>query len=137
MQFALHHSSQLNNTQSEALSGQRDRIEESSDLDHSRNLDAKMAGFRIVFVSLVPLISLCFVGNFLVNDVSLSENCVDKAVVIDEGVFCTLSVLVIFCFITTGLSAKRSNLGSSESTDSGSEVNSHEVSRAEGSDYAK
>lgn len=91
MQSALHHANLFNNPQSEAVSSQRDGIEEISDLDHSRTLDAKMAGFRIVFVSLVPLISLCFVGNFLVNDVSLSENCISKEVFKDEGMFCTFA----------------------------------------------
>ncbi|KAJ5266693.1 hypothetical protein N7478_009501 [Penicillium angulare] len=35
-------------------------------------LDAKMAGFRIVFITLVPLICLCFFANFLVTDVVLT-----------------------------------------------------------------
>ncbi|OQE29416.1 hypothetical protein PENSTE_c002G04756 [Penicillium steckii] len=46
----------------------RDTFEDKSSL-----LDAKMTGYRIVFLSLVPLISLCFVGNFLVQDVSLND----------------------------------------------------------------
>lgn len=126
MQSALRHSSPLSITQSESLSGQRDRVKESSDLGHPRNLDAKMAGFRIVFVSLVPLISLCFVGNFLVSDVTLSEDCVNKEVLIDEGVLCILNLLNILRFKKTeSFGAKILNIGSSES--SGSEVNSHEA----------
>ncbi|KAJ6014137.1 Major facilitator superfamily domain general substrate transporter [Penicillium herquei] len=49
-----------------------------SSLEHSQILDAKMAGFRVVFISLVPLICLCFIGNFWVNDVTLSDDKKDE-----------------------------------------------------------
>ncbi|KAJ5618422.1 Major facilitator superfamily domain general substrate transporter [Penicillium herquei] len=47
-------------------------------VEHSLILDAKMAGFRVVFISLVPLICLCFIGNFWVNDVTLSDDKKDE-----------------------------------------------------------
>ncbi|KAJ5729472.1 Major facilitator superfamily domain general substrate transporter [Penicillium malachiteum] len=55
-----------------------------SSLEHSRILDAKMAGFRVVFISLVPLICLCFIGNFWVNDVTLSDDKKDELSPIED-----------------------------------------------------
>ncbi|KAJ5703031.1 major facilitator superfamily transporter [Penicillium malachiteum] len=49
-----------------------------SSVEHSLILDAKMAGFRVVFISLVPLICFCFIGNFWVNDVTLSDDKKDE-----------------------------------------------------------
>ncbi|KAJ5928915.1 hypothetical protein N7466_007871 [Penicillium verhagenii] len=43
-----------------------------------RVLDANMAGFRVVFITLVPLICLCFIGNFLVTDVKLEGDTEEK-----------------------------------------------------------
>lgn len=51
-----------------------------------------MAGFRIVFLSLVPLISLCFVGNFLVQDVTLNDTTEDQKLKI-EGMLTIFSCL--------------------------------------------
>ncbi|KAJ5233640.1 Major facilitator superfamily domain general substrate transporter [Penicillium citrinum] len=58
--------------------------------DNPSLLDAKMAGFRIVFLSLVPLISLCFVGNFLVQDVTLNDTTEDQKLKI-EGTWETMN----------------------------------------------
>ncbi|KAJ5732182.1 hypothetical protein N7493_003663, partial [Penicillium malachiteum] len=55
-----------------------------SSLEHSQILDAKMAGFRVVFISLVPLICLCFIGNFWVNDVTLSDDKKDELSPIED-----------------------------------------------------
>lgn len=60
--------------------------------DNPSLLDAKMAGFRIVFLSLVPLISLCFVGNFLVQDVTLNDTTEDQKLKI-EGMLTIFSCL--------------------------------------------
>jgi len=51
-----------------------------------------MAGFRIVFLSLVPLISLCFVGNFLVQDVTLNDTPEEQKLTI-EGMLIIFSCL--------------------------------------------
>lgn len=67
-------SQEPSSSNSGVISEGRDKTDNGFGLDHSQTLDAKMAGFRIVFISLVPLISLCFVGNFLVNDVILRDN---------------------------------------------------------------
>lgn len=40
----------------------------SSEHDQGLILDAKMKSFRIVFIILVPLMSLCFIANFFVGD---------------------------------------------------------------------
>lgn len=37
----------------------------------SQILDAKMRGFRVVFITLIPLMCLCFIGNFFVADAVL------------------------------------------------------------------
>jgi hypothetical protein len=39
--------------------------------DYETVMDAQMRGFRVVFAMLVPLITLCFAGSFLVTDKQL------------------------------------------------------------------
>lgn len=73
-------------TQSRISSDGRDLTHENSGIDPSQILDAKMAGFRMVFISLVPFISLCFVGNFLVQDVTLNDSDI-KTEKVSIGVF--------------------------------------------------
>lgn len=85
MQSALHDGGSPN-IHYEELSNSSTSGKISSALEKSRILDAKMAGFRTVFVSLVPLVSLCFVGNFLVINVTLSDSAKGKEKPI-EGTF--------------------------------------------------
>lgn len=56
---------------SEVLEGSWSSDDASTEKYRSRILDAKMQGFRVVFIILVPIMCLCFIGNFFVADTAL------------------------------------------------------------------
>ncbi|KAJ5267205.1 hypothetical protein N7478_010013 [Penicillium angulare] len=45
----------------------------------SQILDAEMKGFRVVFDIFIPLMCLCFAGNFFVVDTVLNGDVIEKA----------------------------------------------------------
>lgn len=59
------------NLLSEVLDGSWSSSDASTDKYRSQILDAKMKGFRVVFIILIPLMCLCFIGNFFVADTVL------------------------------------------------------------------
>lgn len=64
-------------------------ISDSSAEYRSQILDAKMKGFRVVFIILIPLMCLCFVGNFFVADTVLKsdvEKDQEKRTTVDGGI---------------------------------------------------
>ncbi|KAJ5263327.1 Major facilitator superfamily domain general substrate transporter [Penicillium angulare] len=56
---------------SEVLEGSWSSGDASTEKYRSRILDAKMQGFRVVFIILVPIMCLCSIGNFFVADTAL------------------------------------------------------------------
>lgn len=64
---------------SEVLDGNWSTSDVSTEGYRSQILDAEMKGFRVVFIILVPLMCLCFAGNFFVVDTVLKGDVIEKA----------------------------------------------------------
>ncbi|KAJ6164115.1 Major facilitator superfamily domain general substrate transporter [Penicillium chermesinum] len=56
---------------SDVLEGSWSSNDASTEKYRSQILDAKMKGFRVVFIILLPIMCLCFIGNFFVADTVL------------------------------------------------------------------
>ncbi|KAJ5772274.1 Major facilitator superfamily domain general substrate transporter [Penicillium odoratum] len=63
---------------SEVLDGNWTISDASTEEYRSQILDAKMKGFRVVFIILIPLMCLCFIGNFFVADTVLKGDVKEK-----------------------------------------------------------
>ncbi|KAJ5126083.1 Major facilitator superfamily domain general substrate transporter [Penicillium atrosanguineum] len=64
---------------SEVLDGNWSTSDVSTEEYRSQILDAEMKGFRVVFIILIPLMCLCFAGNFFVVDTVLKGDVIEKA----------------------------------------------------------